>query len=219
MAARSFQMKEIRCTLLTDGSSDKALLPIISWLFREHCPEFAVQKEWADLYRLPKETVKKLPDRIRLSLDLYPCDVLFIHRDAEKMALKERIVEIKTALQDTEHPPPTVCVVPVRMTEAWLLHDEQAIRQAAGNPNGQQSLSLPKMSSVENLSDPKQTLYDLLRTASGQISRRRKFDPDRMVHRVADLINSFEPLRQLPAFISFESELVAAAKKQHWIIP
>jgi len=209
-------MKEIRCTLLTDGSSDKALLPIISWLFREHCPDFAVQKEWANLSML-RERPKKLAEKIKASIELYPCDVLFIHRDAEKMALKERIAEIETALQDIEHPPPTVCVVPVRMTEAWLLHDEQAIRQAAGNPNGQQLLSLPKMNSVENLPDPKQTLYELLKTASGQISRRRKFDPDRMVHRVADLINSFEPLRQLPAFVGFESKLVTAAKKQHWI--
>ncbi|WP_420209460.1 hypothetical protein [Candidatus Electronema sp. JC] len=215
MAARFFQMKEIRCTLLTDGSSDKALLPIISWLFREHCPDFAVQKAWADLYRLPKGTVKTLPDRIRFSIELYPCDVLFIHRDAEKMELEERIAEIQTALQDTEHPP-TVCVVPVRMTEAWLLHDEPAIRQAASNPNGRQPLSLPKMSSVENLPDPKQTLYDLLRTASGPISRRRNFDPGRMAHRVADRISTFEPLRQLSAFSRFERELVAAAKEQRW---
>ncbi len=47
--------------------------------------------------------------------------MLFIQRDAEKNELEKRLTEIKTFLQDTEHPLPTVCVVPVRMTEAWLL--------------------------------------------------------------------------------------------------
>jgi hypothetical protein len=36
-------------------------------------------------------------------------------------------------------------VVPVRMTEAWLLADEFAIRSAPGNPNGTQSLDLPDL--------------------------------------------------------------------------
>ncbi|WP_417913762.1 hypothetical protein [Candidatus Electronema sp. JM] len=207
-------MKEIRCTLLTDGSSDRALLPIISWLLRQHCPAFAIQREWADLSRLPAKP-KQLADRIRCSIELYPCDVLFVHRDAEKAAWTERIKEIKNALNELDHPP-IVCVVPVRMTEAWLLHDEQAIRQAAGNPNGRQPLALPKMTSVENLPDPKQVLHQLLLLASGQTSRRRRTDISGFAIRVAELIDSFEPLRQLTAFSHFEEELVATAKGQKW---
>jgi hypothetical protein len=207
-------MKEICYTLLTDGSSDRALLPIISWLLREHCPEFAIQPEWADLYRFP-EKPKRLADRIKRSIELYPCDMLFVHRDAEKMEWTQRIKEIKSALNELDHPP-TVCVVPVKMTEAWLLHDEQAIRQAAGNPNGRQPLELPKMTSIENLSDPKQALYQLLLSASGQTSRRRKPDIGGFAIRVAQLTNSFAPLRQLTAFSQFEDELVATAKEQNW---
>jgi len=207
-------MKEIRYTLLTDGSSDRALLPIISWLLRQHCPEFAIQPEWADLYRLP-EKPKQLADRIRCSIELYPCDVLFVHRDAEKIEWIQRIKEIKNALNGIDHPP-TVCVVPVRMTEAWLLHDEKAIRQAAGNPNGKQQLALPKMTNVENFPDPKQILHELLLSAGGQTSRRRKPDISGFAIRVAELIDSFEPLRQLTAFSQFEDELVATAKGQKW---
>jgi hypothetical protein len=38
---------------------------------------------------------------------------------------------------------PVVCVVPVRMMEAWLLIDEMAIRRVAGNPNGRIPIELP----------------------------------------------------------------------------
>lgn len=207
-------MKELRYTLLTDGSSDRALLPIISWLLRQHCPEFAIQAEWADLYRLP-EKPKQLADRIKCSIELYPCDVLFVHRDAEKVEWKQRIKEIKNALNGIDHPP-TVCVVPVRMTEAWLLHDEKAIRQAAGNPNGKQPLQLPPAASVERLPDPKEVLRDLLLLASGPTIRRRKPDISGFAIRIAGLTDSFEPLRQLTAFSQFENELVATATGQKW---
>jgi hypothetical protein len=39
---------EISYTLLCDGSSDRALLPVLSWLLREHLPDVAVQEQWAD---------------------------------------------------------------------------------------------------------------------------------------------------------------------------
>jgi hypothetical protein len=50
------------------------------------------------------------------------------------------------------------------MTEAWLLIDEKAIREAAGNPKGRQPLNLPKPSKTEELSDPKETLKPIFRT-------------------------------------------------------
>ncbi|MEH2437636.1 MAG: hypothetical protein V7K25_25980 [Nostoc sp.] len=42
-------MKELCYTLLSDGSSDKALMPILTWLLREHQVECAIQSNWADL--------------------------------------------------------------------------------------------------------------------------------------------------------------------------
>ena len=30
-------MQELRYTLLADGSSDRALLPILTWLLRQYC--------------------------------------------------------------------------------------------------------------------------------------------------------------------------------------
>ena len=55
-----------------------------------------------------------------------------------------------------------ICVIPVRMTEAWLLIDEKAIRIAAGNRNGTEILEIPKLHELESLPDPKKLLYELI---------------------------------------------------------
>ncbi len=209
-------MKEIRYTLLSDGSSDKALLPILSWLFYEHCPDYAIQAEWADLGRLPRAP-DKLSERIKSSIELYPCDVLFVHRDAEKMSWEKRTNEIRQELANIN--PPAVCVVPVRMMEAWLLFDKMAIRQAAGNPNGSQPLKLPAMNDIERLPNPKQILHNLLRLASGHSGKRRRqrLPISKFAFRVTQMTESFEPLRELAAFKQLEDEFLKTVNDRKWI--
>ena len=209
-------MKEIRYTLLAEGSSDKALLPILTWLLHQRCSEHAIQSQWADLGRLPRPP-KELSERIRASVKHYGCDLLFVHRDADRDSRRKRAGEIRQALSDTTHPP-AVCVVPVRMTEAWLLSDEMAIRKAAGNPRGRQPLQLPSMKNIEKLPNPKSDLYDLLRSASGITNRRalKKLRVNSLVFRVPRFTPSFERLRDLSAFKEFEKELMAIILEQKW---
>ena len=209
-------MKEIRYTLLSDGSSDKALLPILSWLLYQHCSNYAVQSEWADLRRLPRAP-KQLPEKVKTSVELYPCDLLFIHRDAEGISREERACEIKQALVDITYPP-AVCVVPVRMTEAWLLSDEMAIRKAASNPNGRQPLQLPAINNIEKLPNPKLILHDLLRLASGTTSKRRlkRLAVNSFASRVTKFTSSFALLRELAAFRNLEEELLEIIADQNW---
>jgi hypothetical protein len=42
-----------------------------------------IQPEWADLGRLPRPPAA-LQNRILAAIDLFPCDLLFVHRDAER---------------------------------------------------------------------------------------------------------------------------------------
>lgn len=212
-------MKELRYTLLSDGVSDRALLPLLTWLLQEHCAEYAVQAEWADLRRLPRPP-RSLPDRIKISLQLYDCNLLFVHRDAERELRETRVAEIERALEEVSHSiilPPAVCVIPVRMQEAWLLFDEFALRQAAGNPHGRQELKLPSLAKLENLLDPKEVLHDLLRHASGRTGRRlTQLGVSTCAQRVTQFITDFSPLRKLSAFNELESELLQIAKANHW---
>jgi hypothetical protein len=145
--------------------------------------------------------------------------LLFIHRDAEKASLPERQREILRAVEKAKPAvlPPHVCIVPVRMMEAWLLIDEPAIREASGNPMSACALELPRWTALEALPDPKARLHELLREASGLQGRhRRKFRVEPAVHRLADLIEDFSPLRELPAFRALEADLQSVVLNSEW---
>ena len=150
-----------------------------------------------------------------------PCELLFVHRDAEQEPLETRTEEIRNAFSQAtagmDGEPPAVCVVPVRMTEAWLLSSEAAIRAAAGNPLGKDEVHLPEPSQVESLPEPKDLLYETLRSASGLTGRRKqRLRVGALTHRVAELTGDFAALRQLRAFVALESELGAAIRQNGW---
>ena len=187
-------------------------MPILDWLLYQHCPEQSVESAWADLAKLPRPP-RTLPDKIMTALDLHPCDILFIHRDAEKEAFEVRFREITTALEGLVTPP-VICVIPVRMQEAWLLYDETAIRRAAGKPNGSTALKLPSLKTVENLPDPKQFLFDLIRASSElKGARLKKLNHRRCAFLVSQSIADFSPLRSLRAFRVLEEQLVKALEE------
>lgn len=208
----------LRFTLLADGSSDRALLPILEWILAErHGAALGAPGQQAELGRLPRPP-KRLADRIRRSVELYPCDLLFVHRDAEREAPERRREEIEQAASRADLTGVTLLpVVPVRMQEAWLLIDEQAIRRAADNPNGTEQLELPPLDMLERLPDPKAWLNDLLIRASGfgrrRKRRRRRFVPGRRAYRVAEQISTFEPLLQLSAFQELDRRIGEALER------
>lgn len=210
-------MSEFRFTLLSDGSSDQVLSPILVWLLRRQNVARAIQPAWADL-RWLRRPPADLAGRIALTLELYPCDLLFVHRDAEGAPLAIRRAEILQSLSGgTEGAAPAVCIVPVRMQEAWLLFDERAIRHAAGNPSGNQPLTMPRTRDLEVLPDPKALLHDLLREASGLHGRRRRrFSVQTGARRVVEFIEDFSPLLELSAFKALDDDLRVIVRDHGW---
>jgi len=199
----------IQYTLLSEGSSDQALLPILSFVLRERGAE-TVEPQWADIGRLlgPPQT---LPDKIRTAVDLYPCDLLFVHRDTDRVGHDSRKEEITRGLHQAEIDVASVCVVPVRMTETWLLIDEHAIRAATGQPRGRAVLDIPQLRRLEEEAYPKAALHQALRDASGLRGRRlRDFPVKQRVRRVAELIGDYGALRGLSAFRALEQEVRTA---------
>jgi hypothetical protein len=206
----------LRYTLLADGSSDKVLIPIINWLLVDLGVPVAVQGEWADLSGC---SAKFLQDRVAKALDLYDCDLLFIHRDAEAQSREQRLTEINSAIghMDLDLNCNFIPIIPIRMTESWLLISEDAIRFAAENTNGTVPLDLPRLSRLEHLIDPKEKLYGMLRTASQKTGRRlREFKPQRYVHRISHAINDFSPLRSLSSFRDLETDIRAWMTRMPW---
>jgi hypothetical protein len=201
-------MKILTATLITDGTSDRTLLPIVQFLLDEWSPRPHRIFFAEGLHHGPLEV------RLPRAMDLYPSDLLFVHRDAETATSEIRQQEIESAIRQLAKPPPHICLIPVRMTESWLLLDHEAIRAAAGNPQGTTALQLPIAKLVEKTPDPKSKLFEALVTASERTGRRkRQFKPEAARHRVAELMN-FSKLRQIASFAHAEAQVKAFFKIQ-----
>ncbi len=192
----------VQATLVTEGTSDTVLLGLLGWLLSQ-LTLADVELRWADLRGIAHKR-----DGLAATLDhavrLYPCHILFVHRDSDKHDPDACHDQIRSANRTGTG---LVCVVPVKMQEAWLLHNEAALRRAAGRPSGTDRIDLPPASKWERLPDPKATLHNALRIASGATGRRAKnFRPERAAHRLADLITDWSPIRTLPAFVRLEAD-------------
>lgn len=195
----------LRTTLLAEGPGDRALVPLLRWLLAEHWnfdfaePQFAMT------------STRYLSERIQRVVRDYPCDLLLVHRDADRTDRGTRERDIRDAAASAGVlRTPVVCLIPVRETEAWLLLEERAIRQAAGHPNGRRDLSLPPLNEIEATNQPKERLKKALVEAAELSGRRlKKFRIEVAVSRIAELMSPLI-LRQLPAFAAFERDLSAS---------
>lgn len=163
----------LRGLFLADGPSDLPLAAHLESLCAEHGREVEVTPIDPRTLRAPSRTVK---DRLRFLLhqDADP-DLVFVHRDAEARDPAERIAEVRDgAASAGVDAAKVVPVVPVRMTEAWLLLDEAEIRRVAGRPGSTNRLNLPRLAGIESLADPKERLRDVLLEAAEPRGRRRR---------------------------------------------
>lgn len=203
-------MNFLRFTLVSEGTTDKSLIPILKWAVQEQGIQI-VQGQFASWHFLPKRPTTVV-EKIEAGLKLYECDLLFIHRDSDNQNPKDRRDEIATAINEITASGrikvPSIPVIPIRETEAWLLIDELAIRKAANNPNGKNDLKLPSLKNLESCTNPKKELRRVLRSASEwSVQRLKRFDTDAATARVVDYIPNFERLRKLSAFQNLETDL------------
>jgi hypothetical protein len=196
-------LRTLTATLVTDGSSDHgALAPLITMLLDE-----ILSGPFRLVSALGLTGGLSLEARLPLSVELFPCDLLLVHRDAESSTFGQREAETLQALATAGITTPHVCVIPVRMTEAWLLVSEQAIRAAVGNPSGRASLGLPAPKQIESVQAKDQLLRALEVASELGTLRRRRFQPTLYRHRVAEEMLDLLGLRQLPSFQRFEKAL------------
>lgn len=201
-------MQHIEAVLICDGPSDQALEHPIRWLLSKSGFQGTLNIEVPDFRKL-KPRSSKLHHRLEAAVKLFQPSVIFIHRDAEREQWEARVSEIESSFQKLNRSGiPYVPIVPVRMLESWLLFDEEAIRRAAGNPNGRCRLTMPRISTLSGIPDPKGRLCSLLSTASELSGRKlRKFKPLSKRHLVAEEIGDFSPLLAVDSFKEVQNSI------------
>lgn len=205
-------MKKLRGTLISDGTSDRLLIPIIHWTVCNN-GFHPIEISFPNL-NIISPRPRSLREKVQQALLASPCDVLFLHRDAEAEPPVRRIEEIESALVGI--PVAHTKIIPVRMSEAWLLICEPSIRKVSGRPRGTAPLDLPRIDRLERLPDPKTKLIDLIICASEARGRRLvglKQDIRRKIHQLSDFITDYSILRELESFQMFETDLVDTLRR------
>ncbi|PUB21467.1 uncharacterized protein DUF4276 [Promicromonospora sp. AC04] len=188
-------LRSVSFVFIGEGTSDYPLVGILSELVRRAGADEVegLPRQW------PGSSREKLAELTKDTAT--PFDLVFLHRDADSMDPTPRIEEVRTAL--TEQGIRGVPVVPVQETEAWLLTDEQAIRDVVGRSRGRAALGLPSVRRIEQTSNPKEILADACVRASEASGRRLKqargrFNDHRRV--LLDRLDLDGPVTELTSF-------------------
>ena len=188
--------RQLTYAVIADGKTDRVLVPIIQWAIHRLDPEVEILEP----------EFRRRSGSVAEFLGTYDSGAMlvFVHRDAENLTLDARMREFESVSRTD-----VVAVVPVRMSEAWILFDGPAIARAAGSRSAQ--VSVPKLSEIEAIAEPKDLLERLLFEAAGSpTGRRGKVFQRSIVERrvsVAGHIGDFSPLESLNAFRRFQSAL------------
>ena len=188
--------RQLAWSIVADGGTDKLLVPVIEWAVHRLDPGVEI---------LEPEFRKRQGSVVEfLAAFSTGAMLVFVHRDSENLTLDERLREFETLERQDVVP-----VVPVRMSESWLLFDGPAIAKASGSPTSQ--VPVPGIAQIENIPDPKDHLDALLFQAAGAPTGRhgRRFMRDIAKHRVsvAEYISDYSPLENVPAFRNFQEAL------------
>lgn len=208
-----------RGIFVAEGTSDLPLADIVEALFLDRGASLSLSRpDFSLLPRVNKDVASRLVAGRELARGRL--DVVVVHRDADGAGPRARISEISNAVSASRIGGEVVPVVPVRMTEAWLLLDESSIRTVAGNPRGRAGLALPKRHEVEGVHDPKAVLRQALLDAANVTGRRRvrldhRFSENR--RQLLERLDPTGPVSLLPSWqdVTTAVDAVLATWKRH----
>jgi hypothetical protein len=208
-------MRSARGLFIAEGPADAPLADIVESLFLDR--GFSLTLSRPDLSMLAQKVGRDVASKLTAgrSLQREHVDVVVVHRDADNRGHDARVAEIQSAARTTALCPLVIPVVPVRMTEAWLLLDEDAIRTVAGHPRGRSPLVLPKHHEAEGLADPKAILADLLDKAAGVTGRRRQQLRRRYSENRRQLLERLDldgPVTKLPSWRALVTSIDAVVR-------
>ena len=181
-----------RCAFIGEGTSDNRLAKVLERLLMSMRPGADVNlepHEWTG--RRPNNAEEKIK-----ALAEEPYDLIFVHRDADNAGIEARIKECRSPDDDRVVP-----VIPVRMTEAWVLADlwsEESFQAWAAGKGLSRKV-------IEGLADPKRTLEEYLNRDRSRFMKATEFASRRS--RLVGKIRIDGDVKHLEAWKRLEDEL------------
>ncbi|MDG4767321.1 DUF4276 family protein [Solwaraspora sp. WMMD406] len=190
-------MRYLSTALLSEGVSDDQFLPnLLGRALTELCEaEFIDQVEVANVQPLRDRPGPSTVDEAIAMVERNDgaFSMIFYHRDQganPERVRKEWLEPLRKRWTDRREQ--LVAVVPVRETEAWLLADGQALRDALGVRWTDVEMGLPgSPRQVEQIADPKKVLNDVTRRVSRSVGD--------YLGQLGDYVD-LDKLQQVPAY-------------------
>ncbi len=173
--------------------------------------------------------VQKTGDRIQeirqVAAKAYGYNILIIHADADyeidEKAFKERInpgFESVKLDKTEEFCKDLVAIVPVQMTEAWMLADKETLKEELGTQKNNRELGLNfPLKQLEKIADPKSKIQEIMRIAFKDLpTRKRRMQISSLYSPLGQQV-SLEILEQLPSYLKFKADLTNVLIKLNFI--
>ncbi|SHE24038.1 hypothetical protein [Actinomyces glycerinitolerans] len=197
-----------RCAFIGEGTSDNRLAKVLERLLMSMRPGADVNLEPE-----PHEWNGKRPNNVEEKIKALaeePYDLIFVHRDADNAGIEARIKECRKPGDDRVVP-----VIPVTMTEAWVLADlwsnekeKETFRAWAAGKGLSRKV-------IEGLADPKRTLEEYLNRDRSSFMKATAFARKRS--QLVEQIRIDGDVKHLEAWKRLEKELESALvrNRQH----
>jgi hypothetical protein len=154
----------------------------------------------------------------------YGISILCIHADSDSRSI-ENVIEYKfdpltealATLKESQYCKTIVPVIPIQMTEAWMLADKELLKLKI-DARGVRDDDLGLHRAPESYADPKQAIEEAIRIAQSGKTRRRRYDLT-----IGDLYEELgqsivlDKFRAIPSFNVFESNVRNAFRSLGYI--
>ena len=223
-------MKSLVMALLAEGSTDNRFLNSIAQRTASRILNLKSMSvvDVPELQIISPRATGSQVDRILYAAQAaHGHHLLLVHADADartfKTAWSERIEPGLFEIREAHKRGTPVCdrivpVIPIRMTESWMLADPDALVAVIGTSVSPRELSLPnKPSQVETIAHPKTKLQEVLNVAVGGSSRRRRAREIGRIYEPLARGIDIERLARVPAFRKFQKDLTQALRELHFI--
>nr|WP_315174910.1 DUF4276 family protein [uncultured Flavobacterium sp.] len=205
--------------LFTEGTTDVRFLSsvvertLIDVVF-DCAGEFETKVEVITINKSGLNFNQQIIEASRFAFDKFGVLFLFVHTDSDAttddLIFKSKIVPAKEnlLLQDDMHCKHIVAIVPIQMTESWMLADKNLLKEEIGIEKTDAELGIHL--NPEAITNPKSLIENIIRLSKEDLPKRRR----NRVLNISDLYQiigqkiEISELEKLPSYVKFKNSLI-----------
>jgi hypothetical protein len=224
-------MLQVMLALYAEGSTDGKFLPQIiqrttKVILSQH-DRYDIEVPLPDcIWEKPAKVAKRVECILHIARKTAGYHALIIHSDGDDRGHEQTVVELfqpgkNHVLSASMHE--SVCVdlvplIPVRMTEAWMLADPDALCTVLGKKGDARTLGVPiKAKLVEKEFNPKTTLDHVIKRAYPNTSNSKRQEIKHDLYKELGSKISLKRLSEVPSYQQFVEDLTATLRMLNFI--